>query len=510
MQELVENSPSLNEGTPAAGKAGTSSRPWAAFCAAAILLPFANGAYSITIAAFLAPLFLLRFTRTYRAIIGLIAALVLLTVTFAIQFRGMIPVPGRVLAFILLYYGFLLTVPYAVDRWITPRLHGWPATLVFPCAWVATEYLSSFMPYGSWGSPGYALHGNLPLIQLLALTGLWGLTFLIGWVASAGNRVWELGARSPAALRAAGMTLAVPALVAMLGGARLSLFPPEAPTVRIASLSRIDRKLHPDPKVVARFFTQQPLTAEEVAAIRSNAAAIDNDLLERAERQARAGARIVFWGEGNAPVLSQDEPDLLSRGSSIARSSGIYLGMALAGWHMDSKPPLENKLVLFKPDGNVAWEYYKAHPVAGSEAAMSITRDGKLRSLDTPFGRITSVICFDADFPRLLAQAGNLRADLVLDPSNDWPAIDPWHTHMASFRAIEQGVNLVRHTSQGFSAAYDYQGRTLATMDHYSATDRTLVSQVPTRGVRTLYSLLGDWFAWASLAGLGVLLLKRR
>lgn len=119
------------------------------------------------------------------------------------------------------------------------------------------------------------------------------------------------------------------------------------------------------------------------------------------------------------------------------------------------------------------------------------------------------MICFDADFPRLLAQAGALRADLVLDPSNDWPAIDPWHTHMASYRAIEQGVNFVRHTSQGLSAAYDYEGRSLATMDHYSATDRTMVSQVPTRGVRTLYSVLGDWFAWTSLAGLVLLVVKR-
>lgn len=509
MPELIESSPFSKE-TIATEKPRASQRgSWAAFLAAALLLPFANGAYSIPIAAFLAPLFLLRFTRTYRPMVGIIAALILQSIAVAIQFRGMIPVPGPVLVFIILYYAFLLTVPYGVDRWIAPRLRGWLATLIFPCAWVSIEYLTSFMSYGSWISPGYALHGNLPLLQLLALTGLWGLTFLIGWVAAAGNRAWELGTNSSGAVRAAGLTVAVPIVVALLGGARLAIFPPGARTVRIASLSRIDTKLHPDPKVMARFFAQKPLTAEEVEIIRSNAVAIDSDLLKRAYLEAQSGARIIFWGESNAPVLSQDEPDLLRRGTALARSSGIYLGMALAAWHMDSKPPLENKLVLFKPDGNVAWEYYKAHPVPGGEAAMSITRDGKLRSLDTPYGRITSVICFDADFPRLLAQAGAMRADLVLDPSNDWPAIDPWHTHMASYRAIEQGVNFVRHTSQGLSAAYDYEGRTLATMDHYSATDRTMVSQVPTHGVRTLYSLLGDWFAWLSLAGLAVLVVKR-
>jgi apolipoprotein N-acyltransferase len=134
--------------------------------------------------------------------------------------------------------------------------------------------------------------------------------------------------------------------------------------------------------------------------------------------------------------------------------------------------------------------------------------DGKLRALDTPDGRLSSIICFDGDFPQLLAQAGTLGADVMLDPSNDWRAIDPWHTQMASFRAIEQGFNLIRQTSQGLSAAFDYQGRRLAAMDHYQTADYAMVSQVPTRGVRTIYSRLGDWFAWLCLAGLGLLMVQ--
>jgi apolipoprotein N-acyltransferase len=76
---------------------------------------------------------------------------------------------------------------------------------------------------------------------------------------------------------------------------------------------------------------------------------------------------------------------------------------------------------------------------------------------------------------------------------------------MAGFRAIEQGVNLIRHTSGGLSAAYDYQGRRLAAMDHYAAADHSLVVQVPVRGVRTIYARLGDWFPWTCLAGLAAL-----
>ena len=469
---------------------------------AIVFLPFANGAYSIPVAAFLAPIFLLRFARKARPIRGLLAVLTLQSLAFAVQFRGMVPAPGILLVLITLIYGAASTAPYVADRLIAPRLRGWMTTLVFPCAWAATEYLVSFSPYGSWGAAGYALSGDLPLLQLLAVTGLWGVSFLIGWVAAQVNRVWELGVGSPVARRHAAFTAVTMGVVVLAGGARLALFPPGSPTVRIASLSKRDVRLHPDAAVAARFLAHQPLSDEELAVIRANARTIDDDLLARAEREADAGARIVFWGEANAPVLASDEADLLGRGGAVAKRAGIYLGMALAGWRTESAPPLENKLVLVKPDGGIAWESFKAHPVPGGEAAMSVRGDGKLRVLDTPYGRITSVICFDADFPRLLAQAGALHADIVLDPSNDWKAIDPWHTRMAGFRAIEEGVNLVRQTSQGLSAAFDYEGRVLATMDHYAAADHALVSQVPTRGVRTPYALLGDWFAFLSLAGL--------
>jgi apolipoprotein N-acyltransferase len=181
--------------------------------------------------------------------------------------------------------------------------------------------------------------------------------------------------------------------------------------------------------------------------------------------------------------------------------------MALAILDPGQNKPLENKLVVAGPDGKIAMDYYKAHPVPGDEAAISVTKDGRLQVMETPFGRISAVICFDADFPQLLAQAGALRSDIVLDPSNDWRAIDPWHTQMAGFRAIEEGVNLDRQTSHGLSDAFDYQGRTLAATDYYHSSDYAMVADLPTRGVRTIYSRFGDWFAWLNLAAIPALII---
>jgi len=481
---------------------------WIPLIAALILLPFANGAHVIALTAWLAPLFLLRFTRAQRVIVGLPLVLAAQVAALAIQYRGMVPFPTPVYVVVMLFYGVCFTLPYLGDRLLSPRLPVFAGTLVFPLIGTSIEYLLSLGPFGSWFATGYSQYGDLALLQMLSVTGLWGVTFLIGWTAAAGNALWEEWNISRRVPGVATMCALLVIGVMLAGGARLALFPPAGKTVRVATLSRIDSELHPDPKVVDRFFGHQPLTSEEIATIRERSAAIDNDLLNRSEREAKAGARIIFWGEANAPVLKEDEKDLIRRGGIVAQRNNIYLGMVLASWHLETTPPLENKIVLIQPNGTPAWEFFKAHPVPGGEAAISIRRDGKLRALDTPYGRLSSVICFDADFPQLLAQAGRLRTDLLLDPSNDWKAIDPWHTRMASFRAVEQGFNLVRHTSQGLSAAFDYQGRQLASMDHYLTSDRVLVAQVPTEGTRTLYALLGDWFAWVCLAGLPAVLIR--
>lgn len=479
-------------------------RSWVWLAIAAALLLFSNGANTVPLAAWLAPVFMLRFVRRQSLKIGLPVAYVLLVAVFAFQFRGMVPIPGIAYYIFLVVWGIPLVVPYVIDRLPGRRLTGLTATLVFPTAWAATEYVLSRGLYATWGSAAYSQYGNLALLQVLSVTGLWGITFLIGWFAASCNWLWEEGLDSKRARRGAWLCVGTIAAVMLLGGARLALFPPSSQTVRVASISK--RKVEPglSDAVSERMF-EGKATSEDMVVIQRWATAVDDDLLSRAEREMQAGAKLVFWGETNAPVMKEDEAAFVTRGGDLAAKYHVYLGLALGVWNRGKTPPLENKLVLIQPNGRVAWEYNKARPVPGPEAALQVRGDGKLRALDTPYGRLSSIICYDGDFPQLLAQAGALGTDVVIDPSNDWRAIDPWHTQMVSFRAIEQGFNLIRQTSQGLSAAFDYQGRRLAAMDHYQTTDYAMISQVPTRGVQTIYSRLGDWFAWVCLVGLALL-----
>jgi apolipoprotein N-acyltransferase len=488
-----DNSPQNQFGEAETGSSRTRSWLWL-LCTAALLV-FADGRNTIAFTAWLAPTMLLRFVRTQSASRGLAIAYVALVVLRGFAMRGMIPIPGIFYYIFMVISGFSALAPYVADRLVAPHLKGVLNTLVFPCTLVATQFVYSHGPMGSWGSVPYTQAGNLALLQLLAVTGLWGITFLIGWFAATVNEAWQHGAISAKTSRPLALFGGVYVAVMLMGGARLALFPSSSSTVRVASLSPMKEGV----KIPARLLNlvvAGKASDEETSWFRAATSAGQDDLLRRSEREATAGAKIIFWSETGAFVLKQDEPALLARGRALASKERVYLGMALGTWTPGIRYPLENKFVLIEPTGEIAWQYLKARPTPGPETAISVKSDGNLRVLDTSYGRLNAAICYDTDFPRLMAQAGALHADIVMSPAGDWRAIDPRHTEIASFRAVEQGFNLVRQSNGGLSAAYDYQGRLLASMDEYHSADLTLIAELPTQGVRTVYSRLGDWFAW--------------
>jgi apolipoprotein N-acyltransferase len=90
----------------------------------------------------------------------------------------------------------------------------------------------------------------------------------------------------------------------------------------------------------------------------------------------------------------------------------------------------------------------------------------------------------------------------MLVPTNDWNEAKLMHRNMAVFRAIENGFSLVRSNGRhGLSAAADYQGRILATTDQFTTEERLMIADVPTQGVITIYSRIGDLFAWLCMVG---------
>ena len=129
-----------------------------------------------------------------------------------------------------------------------------------------------------------------------------------------------------------------------------------------------------------------------------------------------------------------------------------------------------------------------------------MARKLSVAAIQTSYGEdMAANIAKTADFIR---QAGQNEADLLILPVNEWNSIKNIPFQMHVFRAIENGVPLVRAAASGLSAAIDPWGRVLSLSDFYAAGDRTMTAQVPIGRVPTLYARTGDWFSWLCVAGL--------
>ncbi len=485
---------------------------WLALAAALFL--FEGGRWAIPLAAWLAPLFLLRFVRTQHPLPGLLLTWLVRFAVTAVVFQGIILYPGIVYYPLVLLVTGLAILPYLADRLITPRLQGFVSTLVFPLAFTTIEYLSSFGPLGTYFSIAYTQYGNLPLMQVVSVAGIWSITFLITWFAAVVNWAWERG-HAWSNVRGGGLLYAAILAVVLLGGsARLALFPPEVTTVRIAGLSASQAAVSAFnqqlPEATLSLLLSGKATQADRAIARSAFTTLDKDLLARSQQEAVAGAKIVAWPETSptgASILQEDEPALLQQASALAKQQSIYLDMGLAVFLPDAGkgPFLKDEVVLLDPAGNVVWTYLKTHPAPG-EQGLFVVGDGKVPVVESPYGSLANVICFDADYPGMVRQAGQAGADLLLVPSDDWQAVDPYHTQIATFRAIENGFSLVRQSSKGLSMAVDYEGRVLAASDYFTTDQQVMVAYVPMHGVRTIFATIGDLFAWLCILGLVALI----
>ncbi len=480
---MERSSTGVPDGGPVPGRLAAA----VTLLAGALLVGFSWGRWLAPLAAWIGPVLIIRFARDHKAGRGYPMVLAAMVLAAAIGFWGFF---GPLMSvFIAVGYGFLLSLPYLADRLLQRRLGAFAATLVYPLAATSVELLNNHVnPLGAWGMTGFSQYGVVPLMQLSSVTGMIGITFLMGWFAAVANASWEYRDRIGqirGALVACGAGLSV---VLVFGYARVGLASQEQ-TVRVAG-------------VTAQSADVLFELGEDLDLAGRRALVQDHrDLYFAATvREAQAGAQVVLWPEIAGFGIKEDEAALIAQAKAVAREQGIYLAIPLYTQDPDGIELDENVLVVLDPAGEVVLEHVK-YGGAVTEAPR-LVGDKVLRTADTPFGVLSGVICYDLDFPTVLQQAGRNATALMLVPSKDWAAIDPVHSYMAAFRAVEGGMSLVRQTDQGLSIAYDPYGRVLAQTDYFDSTDRTMVAQVPVGHVSTVFSTVGRWFEWLCLAGL--------
>jgi len=494
-------------------KPGSASFRWGCLAIGAVTSLLAvGGRWDIALAAWIAPIFLLRFLRDSSTLVGL--GLTWLVSVFSCAYWGFqLGVPIQLSWLISTVYGTIFALPFFADRFLASRLGMAGRIFIFPAAFASVEWImGSFSPLGTAsGLRAISQTENLPLLQLVSVAGPYSIGFLINWLATTVNLVWE-GPASPR-VRKAAMIYGAILLVTLFGGAaRLAFSTPAKDYVRMAGITpsmhaqetaRAMIEGRPaklgvavDPNLIKAatglFGSKEELERTDPATARAAYGIVYDDLLAGTREAARAGAKVVIWSETAAAVQSKEEvPALLDKVGQVAREEKIYVNVAVG------QPFARNQTYLIGPDGNELWAYDKNYPVPVLEPIEP--RMSPVPVAQTPFGRLSSVICFDGDFPAL----NRVNSDIMIIPGFDWPQVGRMHTLKAArLRAIENGYALIRIAYHSQSAAFDRLGNVLATQDTTGPERHIMYADVPSKGSRTLYNRTGDIIGWLSFAGL--------
>jgi apolipoprotein N-acyltransferase len=458
---------------------------WFSFLAlliAFVLLRFSLGPRAVPTFVWLFPVFMMAWVRSNKPGWGLLLcwvsstlAVAIIILPYAFMWGG--PLICWMIAGIV---GSLFFLPFAVDRLIIHRLSGILSTLVFPLTWVTVEYLSSFSPSMGTAFVLALTQFDFPLItQICSVTGIWGISFLVVWLAPVVCPALEHRFEWSRVARPVSLFLVVLIAVLCFGGIELGLDRPTSPTVRVAGV-----------------------TASSRDGTLESGVSLLNTYVPQA---AAAGARIVMLHEGAIFIAAEDEPALMRAGQEMARQEGVYLLLGLQVEDEDQSLPYENKTFFIAPDGELLSEYLKQGLVP-SEMASFVRGERSAPVLETPHGNIAVLICSDTFSPDLVRrQVGRSGADILLVPAWDFQGVEYFWPYGTAFRAIENGFAMFRVARESVTIAVDYQGRPLV-LSNYFLTDQSIVyADLSTEGRETVYSLLGDWFAWLSIAGLVLL-----
>lgn len=455
-----------------------------------VLSIFSSGQYAVFFAIWIFTTMLLFGFRKLKRWQGFLLAFLVLSIGYFIGFDVVPFLPLIVSIIITIIFSLFASLPYLIDSFFSKKRKSFLSTLIFPCSVVLIEYVYHlFNQYGTWGHFAYSQETQNVLLQSISAFGMGYITFLITWFASVSNWVYEQRNEWESVKKGALIYSLVLGLTFIYGGYRVQFQRHNSDTIRVASISALDSlNVMVDNSGLNNEETQHDVKIET----RKNTSKLNQNLFDRSIKEAEAGAKIVFWAEGNSVILKEDENELYKKASKIASNQNIYLGLGLAIIDPTNSKFLENKFVLFDKRGTKVIDYWKGISVPGVEAPISNNKTTGIQKIETDYGIIAGVICFDLDFPNYLKAAKG--SDILLAPSNDYKEINPMHTDMAKFRAIEQGFNLIRQTSNGLSIGTDYTGRVISKMNHFTDNGKIMITQIPIKGTKTIYSMIGDSF----------------
>lgn len=351
------------------------------------------------------------------------------------------------------------------------------AAFAFAALWTAIEFLFSDLGRdGTIVSFAYTQSDLLPVVQVAALTGVAGITFVICFVpALVAGRKWIWAA-------------AVVVLVLGFGWVRLQTGGYGAPVkVGMVALEEGAYKNGIYPKTDSDEF----------------------GILSRYEPEIRKlgeqGAKLVVLPEKAVPVTEFTADGLRLSTTELAHRFGMRI---VVGYTMISPKPMQNLASVIDPEEGVLGGYEKVHLFEG-EMFEGFSHGS------TPWiiGKSGVAICKDLDFEGYMRKYGQAGIGVLYAPAWDFVRDGWWHSRVAIVGAVANGYSLVRNAREGRMTISDDRGRVRYEASSESRELTSMVGWVKPSTGRTLYSRWGDWFGWlmvvTSLASLIYLAARR-
>jgi len=392
-------------------------------------------------------------------------------------------------------YGLLHTLPFVLDKLLVRRGTSFYSTLVFPAAVVFTEFALS-LGIGIWGNSAIAQYPNTYFIQITSLFGVFGISFMVAWLASVLNWVVNNGLNTRRIRSGLVIYGLVFIAVILFGFIRTNISSAEKDTVKVAAVVG-ETDIHQvfenwEEEIIG---LSKNYDAEIPVELFSDSLALKS-IIRRTEEALSNGANVVVWNEISLFLRSSQLDSLVTQIREICmRDKAFVLIAALVKDGSGLPKPFNNQSILVKPNGEIAWEYLKCflNPL---EAMVINKGDGPIPYIDTEYGRIANAICADLDLSGYISQIGKESVDILLVPAFDWEEITPYHSHMAAFAAIQYGVSIIRANGKGIVAFYDYRGELLKQNNTFTSDSKINYVELPLGSTTTLYSVIGNLFVY--------------
>ena len=187
-------------------------------------------------------------------------------------------------------------------------------------------------------------------------------------------------------------------------------------------------------------------------------------VLERLDTAAEHGARLVVFPEcvltgygfgdaDKARVAACAAAEAVGALSDRCRGLGVT---AVVGTLLPGERTVRNAAITFLPDGGQQ-VYHKTHlPYLGVDRIVE--KGSRLDVVDTPAGRLGTIICYDLRFPEAARTLALKGADIVALPTN-WPeGSEASSEFITRARAAENRVFLIAANRVGTEAGFTFTG----------------------------------------------------